>query len=108
MAALRNISDKVLEYKNELIKKAEHLIVHGFPDKIVKLNTLLETPQFAERNFKEVYQDLNIPVPDPVLISIIKKILSQKKNVSLKKILSLTKIHLSKKFLSLSKKFLSV
>lgn len=57
---------KVQEYKDTLIKKAEELIIKGFPEKIVKLNDLLATPEFAERNFTDVYQDLNIPVPDPI------------------------------------------
>lgn len=57
---------KVQEYKDTLIKKAEELIIKGFPEKIVKLNDLLATPEFAERNFTDVFQDLNIPVPDPI------------------------------------------
>lgn len=57
---------KVQEYKDTLIKKAEELIIKGFPEKIVELNDLLATPEFAERNFTDVYQDLNIPVPDPI------------------------------------------
>ncbi|XP_055587801.1 proteasome activator complex subunit 3 isoform X2 [Uranotaenia lowii] len=63
------IAKKVQEYKDTLIKKAEDLIIKGFPEKIVKLNDLLATPQFAERNFSDVYQDLNIPVPDPIEIT---------------------------------------
>lgn len=55
------------EYKNTLISKAENLIVHGFPSKIVELNNLLATEQFAERNFAEVHQDLNINIPDPII-----------------------------------------
>lgn len=40
-----------------------------FPQKIVKLNDCLETSRFfKEKNLKEVYQDLNIPVPDPILL----------------------------------------
>lgn len=57
---------KVQDYKDTLIKKAEELIIKGFPEKIVELNDLLATPEFAERNFTDVYQDLNIPVPDPI------------------------------------------
>jgi proteasome activator subunit 3 (PA28 gamma) len=57
----------VQEYKEKLIKKAEELIVNGFPSKIVELNNLLATEQFAERSFTEVHQDLNINVPDPIL-----------------------------------------
>ncbi|XP_013118378.1 proteasome activator complex subunit 3 isoform X2 [Stomoxys calcitrans] len=60
---------KVQEYKDTLIKKAEQLIIQGFPEKIVELNELLDTPMFSERNFTEVHQDLNIPVPDPILVN---------------------------------------
>jgi len=60
---------KVQEYKDELIKKAETLITTGFPEKIVQLNEMLETHMFANRNFHEVYQALNIPVPDAVALN---------------------------------------
>lgn len=58
---------KVQEYKNTLIKKAEDLIFNGFPKKIVELNDLLETKLFAERDFNDVHQDLNIAVPEPIV-----------------------------------------
>lgn len=57
------------EYKNNLIGKAEELILYGFPKKIVELNDLLCTSDFSQRDFMDVYQDLNIPVPDPVLLN---------------------------------------
>lgn len=54
------------DYKDALIKKAEDLIVVGFPAKIVELNELLSTKEFSERNFNDVYQDLEINVPDAI------------------------------------------
>lgn len=60
---------KVTVYKDSLIKKAENLITHGFPEKIVSLNELLATPMFSERNFNEVHQDLNIPVPEAIVFN---------------------------------------
>lgn len=57
---------KVQEYKDALIKKAEILIISGFPEKIVKLNGILNTPEFADREFTDVFQDVNIPIPDPI------------------------------------------
>lgn len=77
------------EYKDSLIQKAETLIITGFPEKIVKLNELLETKMFADRDFADMhqvrlviglknikffhnlylFQDLNIPIPDPILIA---------------------------------------
>lgn len=56
------------EYKNDLITKAESLILTGFPEKIVQLNELLATPMFQNRDFDDVYQNLDIPVPDPILL----------------------------------------
>ena len=56
------------EYKNDLIVKAEALILTGFPAKILELNDLLATPMFQNRDFCEVYQDLDIPVPDPIVL----------------------------------------
>lgn len=66
MGDSNDTAKKVQEYKDTLIKKAEDLIIKGFPETIVKLNDMLATPEFAERNFTDVYQDLNIPVPDPI------------------------------------------
>lgn len=66
---MADTNKKVQEYKDELIKKAEQLITTGFPEKIVQLNELLETSQFANRNFHEVYQPLNIPVPDAIALN---------------------------------------
>ncbi|XP_060803460.1 proteasome activator complex subunit 3 isoform X1 [Amyelois transitella] len=60
---------KVQEYKDSLKQKAEHLIIKGFPEKIVKLNELLETPNFQNRILTDVHQDLNIPVPPPAVVS---------------------------------------
>lgn len=60
---------QVQEYKDSLIKKSEDLIVVGFPAKIVQLNELLSTKAFAARKFDDVYQDLNINIPEPVLVS---------------------------------------
>lgn len=49
------------EYKDGLIKKAENLITVGFPEKIVRLNELLETRMFANRNLNDVHQ-VNIDI----------------------------------------------
>ncbi|CAH1977112.1 unnamed protein product [Acanthoscelides obtectus] len=60
---------KVQEYKEELKKQAEQLVLKGFPETIVKLNQILETSQFKNRRFTDVHQDLNIPVPDPIVLN---------------------------------------
>lgn len=44
-------------------------MLKGFPEKIVKLNELLETSNFCNRNLNEVHQELNVPIPDPIAIN---------------------------------------
>ncbi|GBP61827.1 Proteasome activator complex subunit 3 [Eumeta japonica] len=66
---MMDVTKKVQEYKDSLKQKAEHLIIKGFPEKIVKLNELLETSNFLDRDFSDVHQDLNIPVPPPTSVS---------------------------------------
>ncbi|CAH1188480.1 unnamed protein product [Phyllotreta striolata] len=60
---------KVQQYKEDVKKQAETLVLKGFPETIVKLNTILETPQFKNRDFLDVHQELNIPVPDPIILN---------------------------------------
>ncbi|XP_072387462.1 proteasome activator complex subunit 3 isoform X1 [Diabrotica undecimpunctata] len=59
----------VQEYKEEVKKQAESLVLKGFPETIVKLNTILETSRFKNRSFNDVHQDLNIPIPDPIILN---------------------------------------
>ncbi|CAL7950816.1 unnamed protein product [Xylocopa violacea] len=60
---------QVQEYKDSLKTKAEQLLLKGFPEKIVKLNELLETPAFCNRKLSDVHQDLNVPIPDPIVLN---------------------------------------
>ncbi|CAG9826218.1 unnamed protein product, partial [Diabrotica balteata] len=58
----------VQEYKVEVKKRAESLALKRFPETIVKLNSILETSRFKNRIFN-VHQDLNIPIPDPIILN---------------------------------------
>lgn len=49
--------------------QAEDLVLNGFPEKIMQLNDLLETPAFCSRNFSDIHQELNVPIPDPIIFS---------------------------------------
>ncbi|XP_056640660.1 proteasome activator complex subunit 3 isoform X1 [Diorhabda carinulata] len=60
---------EVQEYKEDVKKQAETLVLKGFPETIVKLNAILETSQFKNRSFVDVHQDLNIPIPDPIILN---------------------------------------
>lgn len=44
-------------------------MIKGFPEKIVKLNELLETPGFCNRKLSDVHQELNVPIPDPIVLN---------------------------------------
>ncbi|XP_013144073.1 PREDICTED: proteasome activator complex subunit 3 isoform X3 [Papilio polytes] len=66
---MTDVTKKVQEYKDSLKQKAEHLIIKGFPEKIVLLNELLETSNFQNRDLADVHQDLNIPVPQPITLN---------------------------------------
>ncbi|XP_046677788.1 proteasome activator complex subunit 3-like isoform X1 [Homalodisca vitripennis] len=60
------VVDKVQQYKDNLMTKAENLILKGFPAKIVELNQFLESSQFNLKDMNKIHQDLNIPVPEPI------------------------------------------
>ncbi|KAG5874408.1 hypothetical protein JTB14_033165 [Gonioctena quinquepunctata] len=62
-------SAKVQEYKEEVKKQAEQLVLKVFPETIVNLNTILETVRFKNRKFSEVHQELNIAVPEPIVLN---------------------------------------
>lgn len=53
---IRHMVFQVQDYKDSLKQKAEHLIIKGFPEKIVKLNELLETSNFQNRDLSDVHQ----------------------------------------------------
>ncbi|XP_057335648.1 proteasome activator complex subunit 3 isoform X3 [Microplitis mediator] len=62
-------SEKVQEYKDSLKTKAEQLLLKGFPEKIVKLNEILATPNFSNRDMTEVHQELNVSIPEPIVLN---------------------------------------
>jgi len=66
---VENAVKKVQSYKDNLKTRAEELIQKEFPLQIVKLNNLLETPEFCSTNLERLHCDLKIPVPDPQLLA---------------------------------------
>lgn len=49
--------------------QAEQLLLKGFPEKIVELNQILETPGFRSKNLADVHQNLNVPIPEPIALN---------------------------------------
>lgn len=64
-----NATSKVQEYKDALKKKAEDLVINGFPEKIMQLNEMLKAPLLNNRNLEEIHEELNVPVPDPIILN---------------------------------------
>jgi len=60
---------QVQDYMENVKMQAEELVLKTFPQTIVNLNNILETPQFKNRAFTDVHQDLNVPIPDPILVN---------------------------------------
>lgn len=54
-------------YKSKFKEEAESLVSEEFPLKFVELNELIADKRFALSRLPEVEEDLNIPIPDPVL-----------------------------------------
>ncbi|KAL7300739.1 hypothetical protein TKK_0006716 [Trichogramma kaykai] len=70
MLTSRNLKNaSVQDYKDSLKTKAEQLIIKGFPEKIVKLNEILETSGFCTDDLKQVHQNLNVPIPDAISVN---------------------------------------
>ncbi|CAG9761057.1 unnamed protein product [Ceutorhynchus assimilis] len=62
-------SQQLQDYKEGVKQEAEELVLKEFPETIMKLNNLLNTPAFKNRAFKDFRQDLEIPIPDPILVT---------------------------------------
>lgn len=60
---------QVQNYKDEVKAQAEELLRKGIPESILKLNKILESPQFKNRVVIDVKQDINIPIPDPIIFN---------------------------------------
>lgn len=44
-------------------------MLNGFPEKILELNELLKTPLLNKKNMSDIHEDLNVPVPDPIVLN---------------------------------------
>ncbi|PIO52747.1 proteasome activator pa28 alpha subunit, partial [Teladorsagia circumcincta] len=53
------------DYKAELFKEAERIVMEEFPKKVIEYNNLLQTHRFSYSRLPEMMPDpdLNIPVP---------------------------------------------
>lgn len=56
------------EYRDNLIKEAEALILHDFPAKVLKFDEILKSPEFSHERLAEVLPDINSIIPMPKLV----------------------------------------
>lgn len=52
-----------------ILFQGEALILNGFPKKIVQLNELIKLPDWNEENLSNLHEDINIPIPEPVIVN---------------------------------------
>lgn len=72
---------EVQQFKDNLKMKGEALILTGFPKKIVQLNELIKLPEWNEDNLINLHEDINIPVPEPVIVNNCSSTLNKKRKL---------------------------
>jgi len=55
---------EVSEFKEQIKKEAEALVLKTFPQKILELQSLLKSPKFTIKNLSDICTDINIPIPE--------------------------------------------
>uniref|UniRef100_A0A672QV48 Proteasome activator complex subunit 3 n=1 Tax=Sinocyclocheilus grahami TaxID=75366 RepID=A0A672QV48_SINGR len=61
----------LLKVDNEIKKKvnAEDLVANFFPKKLLELDQFLKDPTINIRELKEIHSEINLTVPDPILLT---------------------------------------
>ncbi|KAG1655198.1 Proteasome activator complex subunit 3 [Nymphon striatum] len=59
----------VADFKTELKKDAENLVIKEFPEKILEMNKILKSDKMNCKDLSYLHADLNIPVPEPISLS---------------------------------------
>ncbi|KOB67183.1 Proteasome subunit, partial [Operophtera brumata] len=60
---------------------AERLITKDLPEKIIKLNEILETTLCQNEDLADIHQSLNIPIPSPADVNGAKRCRIQTTNI---------------------------
>ncbi|XP_078571985.1 proteasome activator complex subunit 3-like isoform X1 [Branchiostoma floridae x Branchiostoma japonicum] len=61
--------DKVKDFKEHFCKEAETIVTDDFPKKIIQLDELLKSDMFQCVDLTQMHMELNVPVPDPILVN---------------------------------------
>ncbi|XP_054169226.1 proteasome activator complex subunit 3-like isoform X2 [Oppia nitens] len=60
-----DVNKEVHEFKEQIKKEAETLVLKTFPRKILELQALLNSAKFTIEKLSDICTDINIPVPTP-------------------------------------------
>ncbi|KAK7602192.1 hypothetical protein V9T40_009633 [Parthenolecanium corni] len=60
---------EVQQFKENIKMKGEDLIINVFPKKIVFLNELIKLPEWNEERMENLHEDINVPIPEPVILN---------------------------------------
>jgi len=64
---------QVHDFKDEIKKEAEDLVLKTFPRKILELQALLNSPNFTIKKLSDICTDINIPVPEQPFVNHVDK-----------------------------------
>jgi proteasome activator subunit 3 (PA28 gamma) len=64
-----DFNKEVHEFKEQIKKEAEALVLKTFPQKILELQALLIGSKFNHKNLSDICTDLNIPIPEPPFVN---------------------------------------
>lgn len=59
---------KVDSFRKQIAGEAEDLVANFFPKKLLELDALLNDPTLNIHNLTQIHSDMNLPVPDPILL----------------------------------------
>lgn len=74
---------QVQNFKDSVKMKGETLILSEIPKKIVQLNELIKLPEWKEENLANFHQDINIPIPEPVIVNNCSPTLTKKRKLDI-------------------------
>ncbi|XP_042371445.1 proteasome activator complex subunit 3-like, partial [Plectropomus leopardus] len=63
------IKTKVDAFRERITSEAEDLVANFFPKKLLELDHFLKDPIINIAELKEIHSEINLTVPDPILLS---------------------------------------
>ncbi|KAM9463098.1 proteasome activator complex subunit 3 isoform 2-T2 [Clarias gariepinus] len=63
------IKSKVDVFRERITSEAEDLVANFFPKKLLELDQFLKDPVINIRELKEIHSEINLAVPDPILLT---------------------------------------